>query len=148
MSTTLPGLVEALAAEPAIAEAVRRARLTGTAQATEALEVTAPPALYPLLVAALAAPAGGDRPVLAVTATAREAEDLAAALASLLPAHAVAEFPAWETLPHERLEPVERHRGPTARRAAPARAPRAPTTRRTDRCASWSRRSARCCSRS
>ena len=37
MSSTLVGLVDALVQEPAIAEAVRRARRTGTAQATEAL---------------------------------------------------------------------------------------------------------------
>src|SRR6266487_6729800 len=43
--------------------------------------------------------------VLAVTATGREAEDLTAALSSLLPAHSVACFPAWETLPNERLSP-------------------------------------------
>jgi transcription-repair coupling factor (superfamily II helicase) len=43
--------------------------------------------------------------VLAVTATAREAEDLAAALSSLLPPDSVGYFPAWETLPHERLSP-------------------------------------------
>src|SRR5262249_55137744 len=43
--------------------------------------------------------------VLVVTATAREAEDLTAALSSLLPPDAVAYFPAWETLPHERLSP-------------------------------------------
>ncbi|CAB4924471.1 unannotated protein [freshwater metagenome] len=105
MSATLLGLLEALLVEPAIAESVRRARLTGTAQATEALEITAPPSLYPLVVAALGAAAAGGRPVLAVTATAREAEDLAAALTSLLPENSVAEFPAWETLPHERLSP-------------------------------------------
>jgi transcription-repair coupling factor (superfamily II helicase) len=40
-----------------------------------------------------------------VTATAREADDLTAALGSFLPAHSVACFPAWETLPHERLSP-------------------------------------------
>jgi transcription-repair coupling factor (superfamily II helicase) len=40
-----------------------------------------------------------------VTATGREGEDLAAALRCYLPEHAVAEFPAWETLPHERLSP-------------------------------------------
>ncbi|MFN8029618.1 MAG: transcription-repair coupling factor [Dermatophilaceae bacterium] len=56
--------------------------------------------------APLLALAAGDRPVvLAVTATAREAEDLAAALASYLPAETVATFPSWETLPHERLSP-------------------------------------------
>jgi transcription-repair coupling factor (superfamily II helicase) len=43
--------------------------------------------------------------VLAITATAREAEDLTAALGSLLGESAVAYFPAWETLPHERLSP-------------------------------------------
>ncbi|HKS47886.1 MAG TPA: transcription-repair coupling factor [Amycolatopsis sp.] len=56
-----------------------------------------------LVVAALAAGAG--RPVLAVTATGREADELEAALASLLGASEVAGFPSWETLPHERLSP-------------------------------------------
>ena len=42
---------------------------------------------------------------LAVTATAREAEELAAALGSLLGEDQVGYFPAWETLPHERLSP-------------------------------------------
>src|SRR5690606_40660422 len=45
------------------------------------------------------------RPVLAVTATGREAEDLAAALRSLLPPEGIVEYPSWETLPHERLSP-------------------------------------------
>jgi transcription-repair coupling factor (superfamily II helicase) len=48
---------------------------------------------------------GAGRFVLAVTATAREAEDLTAALGSFLPPHTVAYFPGWETLPHERLSP-------------------------------------------
>ena len=43
--------------------------------------------------------------MLAVTATAREADDLTAALKSFLPPDAVACFPGWETLPHERLSP-------------------------------------------
>jgi transcription-repair coupling factor (superfamily II helicase) len=61
--------------------------------------------------AARAEAAGGARKrvaqrfVLAVTATAREAEDLTAALGSLLPEGATAYFPPWETLPHERLSP-------------------------------------------
>ena len=58
-----------------------------------------------------------------MTATGREAEDLAAALTSLLDEHGWRCFPAWETLPHERLSPAQRHRGPAARRAAPARPP-------------------------
>ena len=43
--------------------------------------------------------------MLAVTATAREADDLAAGLSSFLPPDSVACFPGWETLPHERLSP-------------------------------------------
>ena len=43
--------------------------------------------------------------VLAVTATGRETEDLAAALRSYLPLAGIEEFPSWETLPHERLSP-------------------------------------------
>ncbi|HEY9473488.1 MAG TPA: transcription-repair coupling factor, partial [Mycobacteriales bacterium] len=39
------------------------------------------------------------------TATTREGEDLAAALACLLPPDSVAFYPSWETLPHERLSP-------------------------------------------
>ncbi|MCM3926570.1 transcription-repair coupling factor, partial [Frankia sp. AiPs1] len=54
---------------------------------------------------ALAAAHGAGRPVLAVVATGREAEDLAAALAGLLDPEVVAVFPSWETLPHERLSP-------------------------------------------
>ena len=79
-------------------------------------DLIGPPALRPLLAAALTArsgtgqddagkPAAAGRFVLAVTATAREAEDLTAALNSLLPAASAAYFPPWETLPHERLSP-------------------------------------------
>jgi len=66
-------------------------------------DLIAPPALRPVLTAAIAAQLG--RFVLAVTATAREAEDLTAALGSFLPESSVACFPGWETLPHERLSP-------------------------------------------
>ncbi|WP_454973042.1 hypothetical protein, partial [Corynebacterium propinquum] len=43
-------------------------------------------------------------PVVVLTATGREAEDLQAELAAML-GNKVAMFPAWETLPHERLSP-------------------------------------------
>jgi len=43
-------------------------------------------------------------PVLAVTATSREAEDLTAELTAMM-GDKVAMFPSWETLPHERLSP-------------------------------------------
>src|ERR1700739_3207388 len=77
-------------------------------------DLIAPASLRPLLVAALAEQPGeggapsataGQQVTLAVTATAREAEELAAALSSLLGGDRVGYFPAWETLPHERLSP-------------------------------------------
>ncbi|MBA3338567.1 MAG: DEAD/DEAH box helicase, partial [Geodermatophilaceae bacterium] len=64
--------------------------------------------MNPLAVAAIAAErerGGAGRMVLAVTATSRQAEDLAAGLRCLLRERQVEVFPAWETLPHERLSP-------------------------------------------
>ncbi|WP_407938145.1 transcription-repair coupling factor [Motilibacter rhizosphaerae] len=86
-----------------MARAVREAR----EGASPELEVAAPSPVRPFLVSALAAdaPVGAGRTVLAVTATGREAEDLVTALGSLLRPEDVALFPAWETLPHERLSP-------------------------------------------
>lgn len=47
-----------------------------------------------------------DHPVvLLVTATAREAEDLAQSLSAWISPDVVGHFPSWETLPHERLSP-------------------------------------------
>src|SRR5690606_37487455 len=65
------------------------------------VDVAISPGARPAMVAALAQ----ERPVLAVTATGREADDLASALAEFLPAAGIATFPSWETLPHERLSP-------------------------------------------
>jgi len=101
--TTLHGLLDALRADPGLTaalEAARSGRVLG-------LDLVAAAGVRPPVVAALAAqePAGAGRTVLLVTATGREAEDLAAAVRCYLPADAVAEFPAWETLPHERLSP-------------------------------------------
>ncbi len=89
----------------------RVAALPGTARLVEALAVpsaevvaAAPAGARPILVSALS-PTRTGAPVLAVTATGREAEDLHAALQSSLGSGAVALFPSWETLPHERLSP-------------------------------------------
>jgi transcription-repair coupling factor (superfamily II helicase) len=73
----------------------------------DAVDLVAPPTLRPVLAAALARGAEPGNPgfVLAVTATAKEANDLAAGLGSFLPPDRVACFPGWETLPHERLSP-------------------------------------------
>ncbi|MGZ4495745.1 MAG: transcription-repair coupling factor, partial [Nocardioides sp.] len=96
---SLTGVLDVLADDPALAAAIDAAQSSGRTE----LDLTAPDGVRPFAIAAVAARAG--RPVLAVTATGREAEDLVTALRSLLPPDAVAEFPAWETLPHERLSP-------------------------------------------
>ena len=95
----LSGLLDAVVRDSALAEAVRAAADGNRHQ----VDLVGPAATRPLAVAALARDSG--RPVLAVTATTREAEDLAAALRSLLSEETVVEFPSWETLPHERLSP-------------------------------------------
>ncbi len=100
---TLTGVLDVALGDRAI-EQLRAAASDGT---TSRLDLTAPSGSWSTVVAALAAegPRGAGRPVLAVTATGREAEDLATALRCFLPGESVVEFPAWETLPHERLSP-------------------------------------------
>ncbi|MFG2244575.1 transcription-repair coupling factor [Spirillospora sp. NPDC048823] len=101
---TLSGLVDLACTDPGLERALEQVRVD--------TEVVAPPSLWPILAAALTrtirarggAPASSGA-VLAVTATGREAEDLTAALSSLLDPGRVAHFPAWETLPHEKLSP-------------------------------------------
>ncbi|GIF65969.1 transcription-repair-coupling factor [Asanoa ishikariensis] len=100
----LQGLLAAALGDAGLARARDLAR-AGFPDA-DGLDLTAPAALRPFVVAAVAAATdGADRPVLAVTATSREADDLAAALGSLLPEDQIVSYPAWETLPHERLSP-------------------------------------------
>ncbi|MGN6300931.1 MAG: transcription-repair coupling factor [Angustibacter sp.] len=100
---SLTGILDAVIADPALTAARDLARTGAASQ----LELSAPAGAYPAAVAAVADPGGvgAGRPVLAVTATTREAEDLAAALRCFLPPDSVVEFPSWETLPHERLSP-------------------------------------------
>jgi transcription-repair coupling factor (superfamily II helicase) len=101
---SLAGLLAAVAEDPRLRTALDAS--PGTPGGDER-DLVAPAALRPLLSAALATGAAGGqgRFVLAVTATAREAEDLTAALRAFLPPASVATFPGWETLPHERLSP-------------------------------------------
>jgi transcription-repair coupling factor (superfamily II helicase) len=102
----LAGLIPAALRDRGLARARDLARKGGVD--SDALDLTAPAALRPFVVAAVAAPtdaAGAGRPVLAVTATSREADDLADALGCLVPSDQVAVYPSWETLPHERLSP-------------------------------------------
>jgi len=102
----LTGLLPAVLADPAVAEAV------GLVQARGAVDVVGPPGVRAPLLAAMtgsrpsgAEPAAGARPLVVVTATGRDADDLAASLRCYLLPDAVAVLPAWETLPHERLSP-------------------------------------------
>jgi transcription-repair coupling factor (superfamily II helicase) len=81
-------VAQRVASEPSIVRLVR-----------DGVDLRAPEGARPFAAAALAA----ERPLLVVTATAREAEDLIEELADLV--DDVALYPAWETLPHERLSP-------------------------------------------
>lgn len=64
------------------------------------VSLVGPNAVRPFLATTIAQKA----PLLLVTATGREADDLTAELDEIL-GDAVAQFPSWETLPHERLSP-------------------------------------------
>lgn len=79
---------------------------------TRLVDVSASDGSRPFLVAALARQAeaaaavpADAAPLVVVTATTREAEDLETALGLFLPTDRIAVFPSWETLPHERLSP-------------------------------------------
>ncbi|QIZ99300.1 transcription-repair coupling factor [Leifsonia sp. PS1209] len=51
------------------------------------------------------AAAGASQALLVITATGRESESVRGALGCVMPDAEIVEFPAWETLPHERLSP-------------------------------------------
>lgn len=95
----LPGLVASVAADKTIASALDDARRG----ILRALDISSPAAARPLVTAALVG--AGERPVLVVTPTYREAESAADVLSALLGEDEVVYYPAWETLPHERLSP-------------------------------------------
>jgi len=67
--------------------------------APDASHIVAPQSMYPFLLAARAS----SHPLLIVTSSSRSSEDLVNELRELY--DDVLEFPAWETLPHERLSP-------------------------------------------
>ncbi|WP_227996790.1 transcription-repair coupling factor [Nocardia australiensis] len=64
------------------------------------VELVGPSGVRPFVAATIAA----HRPLVVVTATGREADDLTVELEEML-GQSVAQFPSWETLPHERLSP-------------------------------------------
>ena len=90
----LAALAGAVGSDPGVARFVER-------EGVDELTLRGPEALRPFVAAALAQ-AGT---VLVVTATQREGEDLVVELGDLIGSDSVAFYPAWETLPHERLSP-------------------------------------------
>jgi transcription-repair coupling factor (superfamily II helicase) len=95
LDTPIAGLVELALRDPELQDVTRRA-----AGKPPELSLVGPAAARPFVAAAMAR-AGS---LLVVTATGREADDLTTELRGAY-GDAVALFPSWETLPHERLSP-------------------------------------------
>ncbi len=95
VQTPLAGLVDLAVTAPDFTELSEL-----SAQRPESLAVVGPAGAQLYVAAALAR--GG--PLLVVTATGREADDLTAELRGVF-GNAAAVFPSWETLPHEKLSP-------------------------------------------
>jgi len=93
--TPIAGLVELALRAPTLQHLIELA-----ADRPEELTLVGPAAARLFVACALAR----QGPLLVVTATGREAEDLSAELRGVY-GDAVALFPSWETLPHERLSP-------------------------------------------
>ena len=93
---SIAGLADLVLRNPVLAEAMADSGRLST------LDLTGPAALRPFVVKGLV---DAGRTVLVVAATAREAEDLVDVLGDVLDPARVGYYPAWETLPHERLSP-------------------------------------------
>ncbi|TCK63675.1 transcription-repair coupling factor [Curtobacterium sp. PhB136] len=94
---TISGIIPALSRASAFDRVLRAAPRDADFSVVDGLRVP--------LLAALMAERKGPQCVLVITATGREAEAVRGAVSSYLPEAQVLEFPAWETLPHERLSP-------------------------------------------
>jgi transcription-repair coupling factor (superfamily II helicase) len=95
VQTPIAGLVDLALRDPTLQDVVRR----GAARPPE-LALIGPSGARPFVASALVQ----DGPLLIVTATGREADDLTVELQGVF-GDAVVLFPSWETLPHERLSP-------------------------------------------
>lgn len=95
VQNSIAGLVDLALSSPTFTDLIDRA------QARPDTLAMVGPAGVRLFVAAALARTG---PLLVVTATGREADDLTAELKAVF-GEAVTLFPSWETLPHERLSP-------------------------------------------
>jgi transcription-repair coupling factor (superfamily II helicase) len=94
---SIAGLADLVLREPVLAASMDDAKA-----GLSTLDLTGPASLRPFVVRGLV---DAGRTVLVVAATVREAEDLTEELEELLEPGSVAFYPAWETLPHERLSP-------------------------------------------
>jgi transcription-repair coupling factor (superfamily II helicase) len=93
----LEGLIPALSRAQTFDEALRYAARDADFSLVDGLRAP--------LLAGLLSRRGDAGMLLSIVATGREADSLAAALKSIAPQAEVVQFPAWETLPHERLSP-------------------------------------------
>ncbi|MFI8593646.1 transcription-repair coupling factor [Microbacterium sp. NPDC078428] len=97
---TIHGITRALARSEAFREGLSAASVDTDFSLVEGLVAPSIAALLERRAAAGEPPA-----VLVVTPTGRRAEQVGPALSAYLPEARVLSFPAWETLPHERLSP-------------------------------------------
>src|ERR1700758_2330485 len=95
IDTPIEGLVKLALRDPTLGDIARRA-----AAHPPELALVGPAGARLFVASAMAQ----DGPLLVVTATGREADDLIAELRGVF-GDAAALFPSWETLPHERLSP-------------------------------------------
>ena len=137
---SLAGLLPVIAEDPQLQHAL--------SQGDTDADLIAPPALRPFAGRALAAARQRTPVVLAVTATGREAEDLAARCGRCCPPDAVAVLPGLGDAAARAALAARRHGRPAAGRAAPAGPPERRRPGRAARCGSWwSPGPRRCCSR-
>ncbi|MGN7948284.1 transcription-repair coupling factor [Microbacterium sp. 22215] len=97
---TVPGILRALEEASLFRDALSWAQTDADLGLVDGLDA---PALAGLLAKRRAA--GHPPALLTVVPTGRRAESLAAALGAYIPDAEIVTFPAWETLPHERLSP-------------------------------------------
>ena len=118
---SLVGLAELVTADPTLSAALEQAADADGRGAAHTLDLTGPAALRPFVVKGLV---DAGRTVLAVAATAREAEDLVEALGCADAPRAGRLLPRLGDAAPRAAVAAQRHRRPPARRAAPAAPPR------------------------
>jgi transcription-repair coupling factor (superfamily II helicase) len=94
---TISGIIPALSRASAFDRVLRAAKRDADFSVVDGLRVP--------LLAALLAERKGPQCAFVITATGREAEAVRDSLHCYAPDAEILEFPAWETLPHERLSP-------------------------------------------